>query len=157
MPPEYVLFGLLLFGIAIFHQRALEVAAIGTLTLVVYKLIWTELDLGGHLAHEWRMMANLFGLLMGFALLSKHFEESRVPNWLPRHLPSDWKGGFSLLVVVAVISAFLDNIAGAMIGGVIARRMYQDKVSLSFLVGIVAASNAGGAGSVIGDTTTTMM
>jgi Na+/H+ antiporter NhaD/arsenite permease-like protein len=52
---------------------------------------------------------------------------------------------------------FLDNIAGAMIGGVIARRMYQERVCLSFIVALVAASNAGGAGSVIGDTTTTMM
>ena len=46
-----------------------------------------------HLAHEWVILANLFGLLLGFALLSQHFEESRVPAMLPRFLPDDWKGG----------------------------------------------------------------
>ncbi|WP_197742197.1 hypothetical protein [Nitrospira sp. KM1] len=132
-------------------------AVVGTAALVTYKVTWTGLDLAGHLGHEWRLMTNLFGLLMGFALLAKHFEESHVPKWLPSHLPSDWKGGFLLLLVVAGISSFLDNIAGAMIGGVIARRMYGDRVALSFIVALVAASNAGGAGSVIGDTTTTMM
>jgi Na+/H+ antiporter NhaD/arsenite permease-like protein len=72
-------------------------------------------------------------------------------------LPEDWKGGFFLLAIVAVVSMFLDNIAGAIIGGVIAKKMYKNKVSVSFIVAVVAASNAGGAGSVIGDTTTTMM
>ncbi|HZZ35273.1 MAG TPA: hypothetical protein VFE03_06075, partial [Caulobacteraceae bacterium] len=52
---------------------------------------------------------------------------------------------------------FLDNIAAAMIGGVMARHLYQGRVSIGFLASIVAAANAGGAGSVIGDTTTTIM
>ena len=55
------------------------------------------------------------------------------------------------------MSAFLDNIAAAVIGGVVARRVYNGKVSVGFLAAIVASANAGGAGSVIGDTTTTMM
>ena len=38
-----------------------------------------------------------------------------------------------------------------------ARRVYNGKVSVGFLAAIVASANAGGAGSVIGDTTTTMM
>jgi len=62
-----------------------------------------------------------------------------------------------LLVLVAILSTFLDNIAAAMIGGVIARKVYKGHVSVGYLAAIVAASNAGGAGSVIGDTTTTMM
>lgn len=157
MPVEFVIFGLLLLGIAIFHQRTLEVAAIGTVVLIMYKLVWARFDLLGHLAHESRLLVNLFGLLLGFALLSKHFEESHIPRWLPHHLPGDWKAGFFLLSVVGVVSTFLDNIAGAIIGGVIAKRMYQGRVCLSFIVALVAAANAGGAGSVIGDTTTTMM
>ena len=32
------------------------------------------------------------GLLLGFALLAKHFEETRIPDVLPRFLPDDWKG-----------------------------------------------------------------
>jgi Na+/H+ antiporter NhaD/arsenite permease-like protein len=58
---------------------------------------------------------------------------------------------------VAILSTFLDNIAAAMVGGVMARKLYKGQVSVGFLAAIVAASNAGGAGSVIGDTTTTMM
>lgn len=157
MPPEYYIFGLLLVGIAVFHHRTLEVAVVGTVILIVYKLLWTGIDLLEHLAHESRLLINLLGLLLGFALLAKHFEESHFPSWLPNRLPGHWTGGFLLLVIVAFISMFLDNIAGAMIGGVIARRMYQERVCLSFIVALVAASNAGGAGSVIGDTTTTMM
>jgi Na+/H+ antiporter NhaD/arsenite permease-like protein len=157
MPLEYFIFGLLLVGIVLFHHRTFEVAAAGTVVLIVYKVFWTQVDLLGHLAHESRLLINLLGLLLGFALLAKHFEESHLPSWIPDRLPSGWKGGFLLLWIVASISMFLDNIAAAMIGGVIARRMYQHRVCLSFIIALVAASNAGGAGSVIGDTTTTMM
>jgi Na+/H+ antiporter NhaD/arsenite permease-like protein len=103
------------------------------------------------------ILANLFLLLMGFALLSRHFEKSGVPDEMPAYLPNDWKGGFVLLVVIAVISSFLDNIAAALIGGTMARHVFRKKVHIGYLAAIVAASNAGGAGSVVGDTTTTMM
>ena len=76
---------------------------------------------------------------------------------LPKYLPNDWKGGFALLVMVFVISSFLDNIAAALIGGAMAHQLFKAKVHIGFLAAIVAASNAGGAGSVVGDTTTTMM
>jgi Na+/H+ antiporter NhaD/arsenite permease-like protein len=56
-----------------------------------------------------------------------------------------------------VLSSFLDNIAAAVIGGVMAKHLYRGRVSIAFLASIVAAANAGGAGSVIGDTTTTLM
>jgi Na+/H+ antiporter NhaD/arsenite permease-like protein len=72
-------------------------------------------------------------------------------------LPDDWRGGVVLLVLVFVLSSFLDNIAAALIGGTVARHVFQGKVHIGYLAAIVAASNAGGAGSVVGDTTTTMM
>ncbi|HEX7402542.1 MAG TPA: SLC13 family permease [Usitatibacter sp.] len=103
------------------------------------------------------ILANLFGLLMGFALLSKHFDESQVPAVLPAILPDDWKGGFFLLVMVFVLSSFLDNIAAALIGGTMAAAVFRGKLHIGYLAAIVAASNAGGSGSVVGDTTTTMM
>jgi Na+/H+ antiporter NhaD/arsenite permease-like protein len=106
--------------------------------------------------HEWVILSNLFLLLMGFALLSRHFERSRIPDEMPAVLPDDWKGGFVLLVIVGVLSSFLDNIAAALIGGTMARHVFQ-KVHIGYLAAIVAASNAGGSGSVVGDTTTTMM
>jgi hypothetical protein len=40
------------------------------------------------------ILANLLCLLMGFALLSSHFEKSLVPEVLPKILPHDWKGAF---------------------------------------------------------------
>jgi Na+/H+ antiporter NhaD/arsenite permease-like protein len=76
---------------------------------------------------------------------------------MPAFLPDDWKGGLTLLAVVFVLSAFLDNIAAALIGGTMARHVFRGKVHIGFLAAIVAASNAGGSGSVVGDTTTTMM
>ena len=99
----------------------------------------------------------MLGLLLGFALLADHFEKTEIPAILPKYLPDDWKGGFVMLILVFFMSSFLDNIAAAMIGGTMAAVLYQRKVHIGFLAAIVAASNAGGAGSVVGDTTTTMM
>ena len=59
--------------------------------------------------------------------------------------------------MIFVLSGFLDNIAAAIIGGTIAATVFRRKVHIGYLAAIVAASNAGGAGSVVGDTTTTMM
>ena len=44
-----------------------------------------------------------------------------------------------------------------MIGGIVAKHVFEDRVHIGYIAAIVAASNAGGAGSVVGDTTTTMM
>jgi len=164
VPVDFVLFGLTLAGVALFHHHTLQVALIGLAVIVLYKLGFTGFKtgpgLGGlavHLAHEWVILANLLGLLLGFALLSNHFEESKVPAVLPRFLPDDWKGGFVLLIMIFVLSSFLDNIAAALIGGTIAGAVFRGKVHIGYLAAIVAASNAGGSGSVVGDTTTTMM
>jgi Na+/H+ antiporter NhaD/arsenite permease-like protein len=62
-----------------------------------------------------------------------------------------------MLVLVFVLSSFLDNIAAAMIGGTMATVLFKGRLHIGYLAAIVAASNAGGAGSVVGDTTTTMM
>ena len=164
VPVDFILFGLTLLGVALFHHHTLRVALIGLATVIVYKLAFTGFKTGpgiaglvSHLHHEWVILANLFLLLMGFALLSRHFEKSHVPIALPRFLPDDWKGGFVLLIMVFVLSSFLDNIAAALIGGAMAHQLFRGKVHIGYLAAIVAASNAGGAGSVIGDTTTTMM
>jgi Na+/H+ antiporter NhaD/arsenite permease-like protein len=146
------------------HRHTLQVALTGLAAITSYKLAFTGFKFGnglpglaGHMAHEAVILANLFLLLMGFALLSRHFEKSRLPEEMPRFLPDDWKGGFVLLVIVAVISSFLDNIAAALIGGTMAQQVFRSKVHIGYLAAIVAASNAGGSGSVVGDTTTTMM
>jgi Na+/H+ antiporter NhaD/arsenite permease-like protein len=164
LPFEFVLFGATLLGVAILHRHTLVVALLGLLLITVYKLLFANFHgvagpggLLAHLAGEWVLLANLFALLVGFALLSRHFQSSQLPLLLPRILPDDWKGGFVLLALVFVLSAFLDNIAAAVIGATAAASVYRQRVSVGYLAAIVAASNAGGAGSVVGDTTTTMM
>ena len=164
IPVDFILFALTLLGVALFHNATLYVALTGLVTISLYKMIFTGFKTGvgvagfvGHLGHEWVTIANLFCLLTGFALLARHFEKSHVPVVLPKFLPDDWKGGFVLLVMVFVISSFLDNIAAALIGGAMAHQLFKAKVHVGFLAAIVAASNAGGSGSVVGDTTTTMM
>jgi Na+/H+ antiporter NhaD/arsenite permease-like protein len=164
IPVDFILFALTLLGVAVFHHHTLQVALTGLAAVALYKIIFTGFKFGSglggfalHMQHEWVILANLFLLLMGFALLSRHFEKSRVPEQMPAFLPDDWKGAFALLVVVAVISSFLDNIAAALIGGTMARHVFRGKVHIGYIAAIVAASNAGGSGSVVGDTTTTMM
>jgi Na+/H+ antiporter NhaD/arsenite permease-like protein len=164
IPVDFILFGLTLLGVALFHRHTLYVALAGLAVIAVYKLGFTGFKhgaglhgLGQHLLHEWVILTNLLGLLLGFAVLSNHFEKSHIPAVLPRFLPDDWKGAFVLLVMIFVLSSFLDNIAAAMIGGTIAGTVFRGKVHIGYLAAIVAASNAGGSGSVVGDTTTTMM
>jgi len=164
VPVEFYIFGVTLLGVALFHQRTLTVALCGLASTVFYKLIFTGFaegtgfaGLAAHADHEAVILSNLMLLLLGFALLANQFERSNIPEAMPRVLPDGWLGGLTLLGFVFVLSAFLDNIAAAIIGGVVARHVYNGKVSVGFLASIVAAANAGGAGSVIGDTTTTMI
>lgn len=143
IPVDFILFGLTLLGVALFHHHTLAVALTGLAAITLYKLIFTGFKFGAgltglalHMQHEWVILANLFLLLMGFALLSRHFEKSGVPDEMPAFLPHDWKGAFVLLVVIAVISSFLDNIAAALIGGTMARHVFRGKVHIGYLAAI---------------------
>jgi Na+/H+ antiporter NhaD/arsenite permease-like protein len=161
---EFIIFALTLVGVALFHKKTMYVALAGLAAILLFKLIF---DPSFNLLHhvmgtgieegEWRTLLNLLGLLFGFAILARIFEESKVPEVLPKFLPNDWKGGLVLLFMIMILSSFLDNIAAAMIGGTIAMVVFKGRVHIGYLAAIVAASNAGGAGSVVGDTTTTLM
>ncbi len=164
VPLDFILFACVLAGIALFHGKTMLIAVGGLFVVIAYQFVFTGFKSGPgfaglltHLHHEWVIIANLLGLLVGFAILSKQFEDSKIPDMLPNYLPDGWLGGFVLLVLVFVLSAFLDNIAAALIGGTVARVVFRGKVHIGYLAGIVAASNGGGSGSVVGDTTTTMM
>ena len=164
IPLDFILFALTLLGVALFHAHTLRIAVTGMIAIALYKIIFTGFKTGAgiggfvlHLGHEWVILTNLLCLLVGFALLSHHFEKSRVPVVLPKYLPDDWKGAFVMLIMVFVLSSFLDNIAAALIGGAMAHQLFRGKVHIGYLAAIVAASNAGGSGSVVGDTTTTML
>jgi Na+/H+ antiporter NhaD/arsenite permease-like protein len=171
---EFLLFGLILLGVALFHKQTFWVAVSGLTVLLIFKFafdpgfhfmehVFGQNPMSEQLLHkglrqgEWGILLNLLGLLLGFTLLATIFEESGVPQVLPRFLPDDWKGPFILLIFVFVLSSFLDNIAAALIGGAIAAVVFKNKVHIGYIAAIVAASNGGGCGSVVGDTTTTMM
>jgi Na+/H+ antiporter NhaD/arsenite permease-like protein len=164
IPIEFYFFALILLFVALFHNHVLKTALIGLAIVSLYKIGYAEFKTGtgingfaDHLVHEWVIITNLLCLLVGFALLSNHFERSNVTDTISVILPNGWKGAFVLLAFVFFISSFLDNIAAAIIGATIASRLFKKKVHIGYLAAIVAASNAGGSGSVVGDTTTTMM
>jgi Na+/H+ antiporter NhaD/arsenite permease-like protein len=162
IPVEFFIFAATLIAIGIFHRHTLPAAASGLLAVIVYRFVllggaeWLHW-IGSVAAHEWTTLANIVMVLLGFAVMANHFERGQLPEALPRVLPDNWTGGLSLLGLVFVLSIFLDNIAAAIIGGIMARHYYRGEVGVGFLAAIVAAANAGGAGSVVGDTTTTMM
>jgi Na+/H+ antiporter NhaD/arsenite permease-like protein len=164
VPIEFILFAIVLAGVALAHHHTMRIALGGAIVIALYKVVFSPFKTGAgvagfavHLQHEWVILVNLLLLLLGFALLADLFEKSAVPAALPSVLPDDWKGCFVLLAAVFVLSSFLDNIAAAMIGGAVAHTVFRGKVHIGFLAAIVAASNGGGSGSVVGDTTTTMM
>jgi Na+/H+ antiporter NhaD/arsenite permease-like protein len=164
LPVEFLIFAVTLAGVAVFHRQALPIAAAGLAAVIAFKWLVAGFPggpgltgLATHFAHEWVILANLFMLLVGFELLAAHFEASALPKALPKYLPDDWTGAFALLAIVFVLSGFLDNIASALIGGAMAHTLFRGRVRVGYLAAIVAAANAGGSGSVIGDTTTTMM
>ena len=89
VPVDFVLFALTLLGVALFHHHTLRVALAGLTTITLFKILFTGFKTGPgvsglffHLGHEWVILVNLFCLLTGFALLSRHFEKSHVPAWL---------------------------------------------------------------------------
>jgi len=172
--PEFILFALTLLGVALFHRYTLWVALAGLLSILIFKFIAIPdfklfEHLFGHVAFseqvlnknmrvgDWSVLLNLLGLLIGFAILSRHFEESNVPEYLPDLLPNDWKGPLTLLITVFVISSFLDNIAAAIIGGTIAMVVFNHKVHLGYIAAIGAANQPGRSGSVIRNPTHTLL
>jgi Na+/H+ antiporter NhaD/arsenite permease-like protein len=157
IPVEFLIFAATLAGVAIFHDHTLIAALGGLAAVTLYKACFTDFRFAAHLRGEGPILANLFGLLLGFAVLAHHVEDSKLPLVMPRLLPDDWKGPFVLLLMVFALSALLDNIAATLIGGAVTHAVFKGRVHVGYLAALVAAGNAGGAGSVLGDTTTTML
>ncbi|MBF0208143.1 MAG: citrate transporter [Oligoflexia bacterium] len=170
IPFEFMLLALTLLGVIFFHQKSTYIAVVGALSVLCYKYLfnsnfsWSVHMFGsgviggsGTEHGEWKILLNLVGLLLGFSILARYFEDSKIANITIKYLPHNWKGAFFLLIIIFILSSFLDNIAAAMIGGAMAHTLFKNKVHIGYVAAIIAASNAGGAGSVLGDTTTTMM
>jgi hypothetical protein len=94
---DFVLFALSLAGVALFHRHTLAIAVTGLVVISLFKIAFSPFAEGAgvngwlsHLGHEWVLLVNLLGLLLGFALLSKHFEASNIPARLrPRTAGDD--------------------------------------------------------------------
>jgi len=74
LPAEFLIFGVTLAGVALFHRRALPIAAAGLAAVIAYEWLFATFPAGpgltglaAQLAHEWVILANLFLLLVGFA------------------------------------------------------------------------------------------
>jgi len=157
VPIVFAVFAAILVGVLLFHRRSLEIALGGLGVILTLRLGFSPFRLLAHLSEEWVKLVNLFGLLVGFTLLADHFERSQIPAQLPRRLPRGPWGCFALLFMIWLLSGLLDNIAAAMIGATTAAALFRRRLHLGYLAAIVGAANAGGAGSVVGDTTTTMI
>src|SRR5690348_3239138 len=114
VPVDFLLFAAILVGVAIFHRHTSPIAVGGLLVIVAYKLLGPGFKFGPgfgglveHIAHEWVIITNLFLLLVGFALLARHFEKSRIPATLPRLLPHDWKGDYGCSSLSSCYRVFL--------------------------------------------------
>ena len=133
IPVDFILFALTLIGVAVFHRHTLQVALTGLAVIVVYKLGFTGFKTGaGFDGLVWHLHARVgdphepaVPAASASRCSSNHFEKSHVPDVLPRFLPDDWKGCFVLLVMIFVLSSFLDNIAAALIGGTIAATVFR--------------------------------
>src|ERR1041384_6298626 len=64
VPVDFILFGLTLLGVALFHHHTLRVALTGLLTIAAYKTLFTGFKTGPgasgflfHLGHEWVILS----------------------------------------------------------------------------------------------------
>ncbi|MGN0914944.1 MAG: citrate transporter [Succinivibrio sp.] len=166
---EMLIFALILTGIAIFYQHTLKVAVIGLLALCFYKYefqdgfsviktIAGQYDAEGNFVEgSYLTYVNLILMLPGFAVLAKIFELSNLSNLIIKRLPGGILGCMSIIAFIFVLSTFLDNIAAVMIGGTISYKLFRGNVHIGYVAAMCAAANAGGTGSVVGDTTTTLI
>jgi hypothetical protein len=72
IPVDFILFGLTLLGVALFHRHTLPIALAGLAVITAYKIAFTGFKSGTglpglayHMQLEWVILANLFLLLMG--------------------------------------------------------------------------------------------
>ena len=83
---DFLLFAVTLACVAIFHRHTLAAALIGLGAITAKKLLGTGFNEGAglaglfaHFEHEWVLIANLFLLLVGFALLGAPFRGKPHP------------------------------------------------------------------------------
>src|SRR5438045_9238731 len=83
---DFIVFGLTLLSVAVFHHHTLRVALAGLVTITIYKVVFTGLNTGdgavgfvSHVGHGWVLLASVLVLLAGFASWLCHFAERQRP------------------------------------------------------------------------------
>ena len=144
IPVEFVLFAVTLLGVAVLHSRALEVAATGLAAVIEL----TSSRRGVSTAWpgwrgSWRTSATSGRCSPTCACCcwASHCcggtsRRATCRGRLPDLLPDDWRGAFLLLVLVFVLSSFLDNIAAALIGGTVAKSVFRGRVHVGYIAAI---------------------
>ncbi len=151
------IFGATLIGISLSSRHLLKITLsgfVGLCLLTLWQTPWTFIP---HLSQGFPALLNLAGLMIGFECLAHFVSESKLSQKLPRYLPHNWLGPLGLLLITALLASLIDHIAAALIGGTIARVIFRNKIHIGYIAALVAASNAGGAGSAIGNITTAMI
>src|SRR5664279_1262352 len=82
VPIEFILFAIVLAGVALAHHHTMRIALGGAIVIALYKIVFSPFKTGAgvagfamHLQHEWVILVNLLLLLLGFALLADLFEK----------------------------------------------------------------------------------
>ncbi len=162
LPAQYLVFVATLTGVALHHHEKFW-WSMGGLAAMICVTFFPAVGHGAivhsgkegvyhFLGHKGPELVNLGLLLIGFDILGGHFSDSHLPRIVPRYLKDDWRGGFQLQKYGFALSGILDNIITAIVMGKTAKGVYAGRVSISFITSVVVMSNAGGAGSFIGDT-----
>lgn len=171
---QFQVFIAALLALVAFHHHKLPAIALGCGVMAALFIAdhgWRQLvdHFFGHDAHaeeRRHIIGNLAVLLPGFAMIAYYFEHSGACAWIERRVQSD----VGILWMVYGLSIGLDNIAAAMIGGSLVMARYRSVIThcrtrrrnlprwlFMLLIGVIAASNLGGAASFVGDTTTVMI
>ena len=117
VPIDFILFALTLLGVALFHHHTLKVALIGLAAITFYKVVFASFHQGagltglmGHLAHEWVILTNLLGLLLGLRLLCVRFRKGsgRIKARIFRR-PAVASGLILCLLFLALPLAWVDD------------------------------------------------
>lgn len=139
-----------------YHDHALKIG-VCALSLIVAINFIIDMDKAiDQLMHSLLHAADIFGLIVSFSMLGFCFKTSRLPEHSRRFLPKGRLLLPTLLFLVWLLSAGLDNVAMGLIGMTIVYAIYP-RIHLATVGGVIAAANAGGAWSPFGDTTTMMI
>ncbi|MGR3220286.1 MAG: SLC13 family permease [Candidatus Anammoxibacter sp.] len=166
---QIIIFLIGIYCIAKYHDmRKLTALLMATSTGYLFFLMYgfpsfgdivTMEPVAHHLIEEIHELLNLGGLLVGFACLAYQFEKSGLSRLIAKKIIDRFDDRVAeslILAMIWLLSGFCDNIASALVGtGLMV--MIHGRFRLRTILLITVVANAGGAYSVVGDTTTTFL